>query len=80
MHRWYTSVPQTVSVTSSRAQSVRWCRQMFTVLLEPVSRLKAKHCAFPNSYLSATIQGDEFFPGEDRVRMLGTEIMTDKAG
>lgn len=53
---------------------------MFTVLSEPVSRLKAKHCNFPNSYLSAMIQGDEFFPGEDRVHMLGTEVMADKAG
>ena len=52
---------------------------MFTVLSEPVSHLKAKHCALPNSFLSAMIQGDELFPGEDRVRMLGTEVMADKA-
>ena len=26
------------------------------------------------------IQGDEFFPGEDRVHMLGTEVVADKAG
>lgn len=56
------------------------CGQMFTVLSESVSRFKANHFAFQNLYLSAMIQGDGCLPGEDRVHMVGTEVVAHKAG
>ena len=53
---------------------------MFTVLSGPVSRVRTKHSAFQNSQMFAMIQGDDLFPGEDRVHMLGADVVAEKAG
>ena len=64
-------------IEPSAKYSVKWADVHST--FGACESLKAQHYPFQNSYLSAMIRGDEFFP-EDRVHMLDTEAVADKAG